>query len=399
MRSASIPVPQASSGFSATTRTGPGGTFSLTGAPSGTVSLRADTGDLTTGLRSATTQVTIADGQTQIAAEIDFPPGFRLSGRVTRLGSPVGGAIVGAASPAATGNLAARTDDNGGYQLDGLLQGTYSLSVNVPNGSTVRRSVDVSEDTTYDVEVPASRVAGTVVEAGTQKPLSDAAVQLQGVRRGPGLVSTDGSGHFAIEDLDPQSYHMTVTKPAYQTDNRDVTASDDSELHIELKPGDGIQLVVHDGIYGMALSNVMVRVGDPTGLTVFAGGVSLDSDGLGVIPSLKPGTYQVRVSSGGYATTTLPSVAVPAPPLQVSLTPGGTLLIQVGPTTLALNTSGQLIAAGLPVGAQGGQRVRLASPSQEVDHVAPGHYTLAVDGGVSRDFDVREGAATTVALP
>jgi hypothetical protein len=33
------------------------------------------------------------------------------------------------------------------------------------------------------------------------------------------------------------------------------------------------------------------------------------------------------------------------------------------------------------------------------ENVVPGHYTLAVDGGLNRELDVREGGTTTVRLP
>jgi hypothetical protein len=175
------------------------------------------------------------------------------------------------------------------------------------------------------------------------------------------------------------------------------------DLRIELRRGDGIVIVAHDGIYGMALRSLMARVADAQGTTVFAGGVTLDGNGQGEIPSLPPGAYQMRLGAPGYAPLTLPAVQVPAPPIPVALTPGGGLDLAIGPTTLALPAaSAQLIGAGgvyFPSLFSPDGRIRLTSPVQRLDNVTPGHYSLVVAGGVTREIDVREGVRTPVSLP
>jgi hypothetical protein len=39
------------------------------------------------------------------------------------------------------------------------------------------------------------------------------------------------------------------------------------------------------------------------------------------------------------------------------------------------------------------------SPLRRLDHVAPGHYTFALEGGLRRDVDVREGGSAAIVLP
>ena len=94
---------------------------------------------------------------------------------------------------------------------------------------------------------------------------------------------------------------------------------------------------------------------------------------------------------------------MPAPPLQVALTPGGSLDLAIGAATLALpGASGQLIGPGgvyYPSLFSLDGRIRLTSPVQRLDNVAPGHYSFAVAGGATREIDVREGARTPVSLP
>jgi hypothetical protein len=44
-------------------------------------------------------------------------------------------------------------------------------------------------------------------------------------------------------------------------------------------------------------------------------------------------------------------------------------------------------------------RIPLSDPLRRLEIVEPGHYRLAVDGGESRDVEVREGQGTVVGLP
>jgi hypothetical protein len=43
--------------------------------------------------------------------------------------------------------------------------------------------------------------------------------------------------------------------------------------------------------------------------------------------------------------------------------------------------------------------IRLSSPVRRLETVAPGSYVLAVEGGVRKSFEVREGGSTVVGLP
>ena len=139
-----------------------------------------------------------------------------------------------------------------------------------------------------------------------------------------------------------------------------------------------------------------MRVADGSGTAVFSGSVSLDSDGRGEVPSLRPGTYEVRAESSGYAPVSLPGVAVPSRTLSLLLTPGGSLEIQAGPATLALpQATGRLIGAGgrpymwsafTPDG-----KIRLTGPVRRLENVAPGRYSFEVEGGERREVTVSEG--------
>ncbi|HEX9189361.1 MAG TPA: carboxypeptidase-like regulatory domain-containing protein, partial [Vicinamibacteria bacterium] len=138
--------------YFATTRTAAGGGFELSGVPEGLLTLRANAGDFLTGSRSASTTLTIGPGQAEAAAEIAFEQGYRIDGRVTRGGRPVADAMV-SAFPEAGGRRSSsgRTDEGGGFVLEGLDEGRYTLTASpMTGGAPIRRTVDVTGAATVD---------------------------------------------------------------------------------------------------------------------------------------------------------------------------------------------------------------------------------------------------------
>ncbi len=384
-------------------RTGADGTFELTGAPRGSIGLSARTGDFMSASRTAAGQVVVGEGQAEVAAEIVFEAGFRVDGRVTRGGRPVTDAFVNALAEGGGRGANDRTDENGAFTLEGLQEGTYVISASsLSGGGPVQR-------TSVELEAPIARIAGAVVEVESARPLAEAAVEAEdpepGSPRGRMMALTDSAGRFVIDGLDPKLYRLVVRKSAYQTETRDVTAGEDVDVQVELRRGEGIGLVARDGIFGTPLRGLFARVMDGAGTTVFSGMLSLDSDGRGEIPSLRPGQYEMRFGAAGYAAVALHGVAVPAPTLAVSLTPGGTLEITVGPETAShpglkarlLGSDGQPYYPG-PFPPPGMSFLLTPTPPR-FENVLPAHYTLAVDGGLTREFDIREGAPMTVLLP
>ena len=394
--------------FFASTRTASDGTFELAGVPEGTIQLNANAGDFLTSSRSAGTTVTIAPGQAEAAAEIVFEQGYRVDGRVTRGGRPVPEARV-FAMPEGGGrrSASAQTDESGGYVLEGLQEGEYTITASASRQpAPIRRKVTIAGDTTVDLEAPPARIAGTVVESGTGRPLGEVAVRIDDEDGGMRFVTTattDSTGRFSFEDIEPREYRLSFQKPAYQAETRPVTAAEESEVRVELRRGEGIALLARDGLFATPLRGLMVRVLDGTGAAVFTGSVPLDSDGRGEVPALKPGSYELRAESSGYAPVTRP-VGVPSSELTLALTPGGSLEIQIGPQTQALpQPTGRLIAADghvyLPFIFSNDGKIRLGGPVRRLENVVPGRYTFEVEGGVRRDADIREGMPTAMSLP
>ncbi|MCG6925172.1 MAG: carboxypeptidase-like regulatory domain-containing protein [Acidobacteria bacterium] len=395
-------------GYFASTRTAADASFELTGVPEGSIRLSATAGDFSSSTRVASANVTIEPGQADAYAEIVFEAGYRVEVRVSRSGQPIPDAFVNAI-PDSGGRrgASARTDEMGTCVLEGLRDGSYTFMANVQDGAPVRETVSISGDATVDLEVPPGRIAGLVVEAGTGQPLADVSVRVEEGGSGfrfASVVSADSSGRFAFEDVEPRSYLLTFQKPAYETTTRDVNAADEEEVRVEMRRGEGLGLLARDGMFGTPLRGLMVRVVDASGIAVFTGTVPLDSQGRGEIPSVAPGSYELRVSSSGYAPVVRPGIVVPSSELAFALTPGGTLEIQVGPETQALPQPQALLyrADGrvyLPSIFSMDGVVPLGSPVRRLENVAPGRYVLAVEGGARQEIEVREGTVSVAALP
>ena len=129
MRSGATVMATGVQAFFANTKVGADGSFSVTGVPAGPVTLRAQAGDGLGTSRVATKQVTAADEVPVLQTEIVFDTGFTLTGHVLRAGQPVANAMVMANLQGGGGRQAtARTDDGGSYALQGLQEGSYTVT-------------------------------------------------------------------------------------------------------------------------------------------------------------------------------------------------------------------------------------------------------------------------------
>lgn len=398
-------------GYFAGVRPAGDGTFTLGGVPDGVIDLRAMAGDFQSGSRTATAHVEIAPGQTEAEAEIVFEPGGSIAGTVTRGGEAVADAMVFASTPGPGGpGSFARTDASGAYRVEGLKNGTYAVTATPSRGAPKRESVEVGGDATLDFVLPLARLVGSVVESGSDLPLAQAEVEADsgeggGGRggRGQSRATTDSNGRFALEGLEPGSLTLTARRTGYVYDRRTVEAREDAgpDLKIALKRGEGLGLRARDGVYGVPLHSLLVQARDASGATVFRGPLSLDSDGRGEVPSLRAGPYSLRIDASGYAPLTV-SVNVPSPTVEVALTPGGTVEIHSGPETQARAPRARLVDShGTPIAPPFSPDgwVILTGAARRFEHVAPGSYTLFVDGGPTKAVSVAEGGVAVVELP
>ena len=412
-----------SQAFFASTKVAGDGTFQITNVPAGPVNLRAQAGDGLGDSRSASLLVTASDEVPVVPAEIVFDVGFNLAGHVTQSGQPTANATVLASLQGGGGRQATtRTDGSGAYTLQGLQEGSYTVTAMsdplAGSGAQVRQTISLTSDQTLDLAFPTAHVSGVVNDADTKQPLPNASVSLAAAA-GTGtplqrMATTDSNGHFQFTDIPPQSYTLNSRVTDYQFDNRTITAADDGSsdnLSIDLVHGQGIGIIARDGIYGVPMRSVAARALDGNKNTVYTGTIALDSTGSGEIPSLQPGGYSLYINASGYATQYIPSVSAPSQqPLPVSLTPGGTAAITVGPKSFVNGIMRGTLknASGIPYpytlfNTDG--RIAITANSagdagfRQLANLAPGGYMLTLDSGGGTTFNISEGAVTPVSLP
>ena len=403
---------QGSEDYFANTRTNADGSFEFAGVPTGSLTLRATAGDLVFGSsHTAIKEVAIPPGQSEVLTEIVFEDGLAISGTVTRRGAPVSGARISAFMTGTGRQASGRTDESGAFRIVGLESGRVTVSAFAETfSSQVSQTVELKGDMSVDLVIPTAKLAGTVLDSASRLPL-ESTVELQRTVPAPGgpgglmrmNATTDSSGHFGFDDLEPVDYRITARRSGYESVTQTVKASDTGEdLQLELKRGSGLSVEAKDAQMGFGLRGLFVRVQEGV-QDVFVGNLTLDGDGKGEIPGIPAGSYSVTAQASGYAPVRIPNVMAPSTVVRLAFTPGGAVEFRTTEDFLKDGPkSGQLVSlSGAPVGTgQGGPNsFRLTRLTQRMENLSPGRYRLTLDGGIEKTFDVTEGGVALVTIP
>jgi len=380
----------ADEGFRAMTFTNQAGEFMIRGVPAGTAEITAG---LLSPQRSVARTVEIPEGTPEMAVEIEFPAGGRLSGRVTRGGQPVARHSVSATAVNQEGNFGvAQTDESGGYLIRGLSRGEYLVEA----GAGKARRVRVEGDVQLDLELPSASLSGRVGQSGSGEPVADAQVELQAAGQPSFNAISDGAGRFRLAALDEGSYRMSVHKRGFKVHTETVSISGTgSEVGVTLERAEGTIIEVKDEITGAPLRDVRIEAYSGAG-RLSLGQVTLDQAGRGELPQLSPGRYGFLVTADGYAPRRLDEVSVPGPPIRIPMTAGGSLEIRLDPSRLGVE-AGLVDAGGRP--ALGEQAFTLSRSRIVLRYIAPGNYSLWVafpEGRRTYPARVVEGTTTII---
>jgi uncharacterized GH25 family protein len=340
-------------------------------------------GSLRNGAREATGRAVLPPGAEEATVDLEFGRNLTLTGRVLFGGEPLPGALVTLRGHDVASARQVTTDFEGSFRVEDLKPGSYRLQV-----VSQRESLNHSEELRLDadreivVEIAASRVSGTVVDAGSGAPIEAAVValrRLEGEEAAFMVASgTDDDGYFALPNITEGVYRMTVTRDGYAPDERrvDVHAGANlQEMTIPLKPADGLDLEVALASGGRP-PYVTAAVLDGSGRLVLFETRAVDGSGRARFPSVPAGSWELLLTAPEGAPTSL-RVEAPGPPVPVILPPGGRLTVRVP----ALATTDQV--AVLTVRGANGTPFRNLSPY----------------GTIQSQFNVTGGRAVVENLP
>ncbi|MCU1245402.1 MAG: hypothetical protein JWN02_1312, partial [Acidobacteria bacterium] len=313
-----------------------------------------------------------------VTVDFDFSSDITVSGRVTRSGAPLPGVMI-AFAPRAAAQRFARTsaDSSGHYQITGIDDGSYTVSVlDIERGPFVT-SYDVSGSATFDIDIHGATLTGRVSDSATGGAIAGATVEIRRKDADAPYARTASSGpngEFSFEQLPPGAYEAKARKASYGAATVPVTLGESGAPAVEVKltPSPGLTLRLTDARDGQPLAGWYHA--EAVGGT-YDGALAGGSEATRA--PLAAGAYRVTVGATGYASA---SLTISAPGEQtVGLTPGGTIVVSSTSGTFAfmriLDAAGQPYRWG-PGPAAGTIRLDPAPGQTPVANVTPGTYTL-----------------------
>ncbi len=228
-------------GGTATTTTGPDGTYLFDANPIGT--------DYSVTVTVPPGYVAGPGGTTIDDIDIDTDPVVdqdfvivalaSVSGQVTGGGGGLGGVQVTLTPVGGGPAITTVTDGDGRYLLDGVPPGDYVASIVAPDGydGDTSQAVTVAAADVTGVDFALTRpgaIAGTVTDADSGEPVGDVTIEVDGPV-GPVLeTETDDAGGYLVDGLESGDYEVVVVPPpgteVVGDGVRDVTITDAGEI-------------------------------------------------------------------------------------------------------------------------------------------------------------------------
>lgn len=398
---------------------------------------------------------TVTEGETTTVDIVDTSAGgCRLSGRLTKNGVPVSGAMLSSVAMGGSGMFdfrmaTARTDENGNFTFKSLAPGEYSLNVESRDWrGALDLFVDDMPEDYIELRVPETIVTGRVVSASTGAGLKGVSVRLVredapggmaamfggGGGGGRTRANTDDQGVFTIEGAPAGDYHIIVEPDAFgnfNPESQEFEGSDSSYRKYKSKSFflDEDERREMDSIELEAAGAIRATVRDAEGKK-FERGFQMEAvplvgdqeekfdgwgwNGGGTLAGLPAGSYRLTLSARGFAkqskTVTVASSEVT--PVEFDLLEGSELTVRVlnnggGSNSSALLTiyddSDQIVHQDA-----GGQESMFRNffggsgdGARSVGSFAPGRYrVVAVDGNRTGDtwVTLKAGSSETASV-
>lgn len=273
------------------------GAYALNGLPAGRATLTAHAG-----MSHQLSRTVDVPADKDVALDIVFVPGARLSGRVTQAGKPASPRMVwmGPANSRGDTLYRARTAEDGRYEIEAIPPGEYRVRAE----DDVSRVVTIAADTVLNIDIPLLQIGGRVLEDGSgATPIVGAEVYVRGTdtatERVHGFRETDHFGHFTMTGVEPGEVLLTVYKPGYELYRERITyGTPIANKKITLRQGGGVEIRVHKPTDGEPVHGFLVTEksrGNGWDLDLW---IPVDSEGIGHLPSALAGSTLEIQGSG-----------------------------------------------------------------------------------------------------
>ncbi len=273
------------------------GAYAVRGLPAG----RAQVAAYATMSRQITKTIDVP-ADNDVVLDIVFPPGVRLSGVVTQAAKPAGERSIFVAPPDGNAEMTyqARTAQDGRYEIEGIQNGEYRVSVH--EGTS--RVVTIAGDTVVNIDLPLVQLGGRIVEDGGTVPIVNAEVHVIGTEHQTAIVrsykESDDFGQFRLIGIEPGEILLTVYKPGYEMQREKISYSSPiTNKTITLRKSTGVEVRLQFAQNVRRIDRFFLQEklpGTDYGIGLW---VPVNSEGVGYLPGALAGSGLTITGLGG----------------------------------------------------------------------------------------------------
>ncbi len=390
-----------------------GGAFELLGLPEGTCHLQVRSPFENRPVDVTGSEVVLAAGEQREGIRLicGFDASVKFSGRVVdSKNAAIQGATVDIQMPSKRLHSFVWSDDEGIFEMWGLLAGEYDLRVyHADYSRTESASIEIPNAGIQIVLIRKVTIAGRVLDKESGLPIANFSIypipgETNSVNAGSyyrvGQPFNNEQGHFEVQG-DLGNVTLCVQSKGYAPAFHVVQSVQENEttagIEIRMEKGAAVEGIVTNA-RGEPLEGANVYLGENTALVGVVGGqqrpatTKTDSAGKFRLDSLPPGPLQLHASTEGYAS------AVSLATLNTHETAFVEIVLEMGGGIEGTVTVGGMPAIGYRVELVGSQPLS-GTPTicnvtrdgkYHFSDLPPGEITLSVSGALTQSYRVNQ---------